>query len=146
MELKGAIDGLAFAAFVPSLLVPQIHQDDIAILENNATRLNRAALSAIEAAGAHVLFLPAYSLLTSIRSSSAGRTLPKLLPKMFKIGSSTSAIGMVFTRSRSKGCSRRIPIILGGSVPWHLLPLSRSLRLPEPLAPRAGEGRQNARE
>ena len=61
MELEGAIDGLAFAAFVQSLLVPELQEDDIVILDNNATHLNRAALSAIEKAGAHVLFLPAYS-------------------------------------------------------------------------------------
>jgi transposase len=61
MEMEGAIDGLAFAAFVQGFLVPELEPDDIVILDNNATHLNRAALSAIEAAGAHVLFLPAYS-------------------------------------------------------------------------------------
>ena len=61
MELEGAIDGLAFAAFVQSFLVPELAPDDIVILDNNNTHLNRAALCAIEKAGAHVLFLPAYS-------------------------------------------------------------------------------------
>jgi transposase len=61
MEIEGAIDGVAFAAFVQEFLVPELRPDDVVILDNNATHLNRAALSAIEAAGAFILFLPAYS-------------------------------------------------------------------------------------
>ena len=61
MEVEGCIDGLAFGAFVQSFLVPELQGDDIVLLDNNATHLNRAALSAIEAAGAFVIFLPAYS-------------------------------------------------------------------------------------
>ena len=61
MELEGAIDGIAFAGFVQSFLVPELYEDDIVILDNNNTHLNRSALHAIHEAGAHVLFLPAYS-------------------------------------------------------------------------------------
>lgn len=61
MEMEGAIDGLAFAAFVQSFLLPELRRDDIVILDNNATHLNRAALCAMEAKGAFVIFLPAYS-------------------------------------------------------------------------------------
>lgn len=61
MEVEGSIDGLAFAAFVQGFLVPELKPDDIVILDNNATHLNKAALSAIEATGAFVIFLPAYS-------------------------------------------------------------------------------------
>jgi len=61
MEVEGSIDGIAFGAFVRSFLVPELRGDDIVLLDNNATHLNRAALSAIEAAGAFVIFLPACS-------------------------------------------------------------------------------------
>lgn len=61
MEIEGSIDGLAFAAFVQSFLVPELERDDVVILDNNATHLHVGALSAIEAAGAFVIFLPAYS-------------------------------------------------------------------------------------
>lgn len=61
MELEGAVDGVAFAAFVREFLAPHLQPDDIVILDNNATHLNPAALSVIEAKGAWVIFLPAYS-------------------------------------------------------------------------------------
>ena len=61
MELEGSVDGLAFAAFVQGFLAPELRPDDVVILDNNATHLNREALVAIEAAGAFIVFLPAYS-------------------------------------------------------------------------------------
>ncbi len=61
MEMEGAVDGIAFAAFVKGFLVPELRPDDVVILDNNATHLNREALSAIEEAGAFTVFLPAYS-------------------------------------------------------------------------------------
>jgi transposase len=61
MELEGAIDGIAFAVFVRECLIPQLQRDDIVILDNNSTHLHSEALSSIEAAGAYVIFLPAYS-------------------------------------------------------------------------------------
>ena len=61
MEVEGSIDGIAFAAFIEGVLLPELRHDDIVLLDNNATHLHRAALCAIEAAGAFTIFLPAYS-------------------------------------------------------------------------------------
>lgn len=61
MELEGAIDGAAFAVFARECLVPELRRGDVVILDNNATHFHEEALSAIEAAGAWVMYLPAYS-------------------------------------------------------------------------------------
>ncbi len=42
-------------------LLPELGRDDIVILDNNSTHLHAEALASIKAAGAWVIFLPAYS-------------------------------------------------------------------------------------
>jgi transposase len=61
MEIEGAIDGSAFAAFIRECLIPELKRDDIVVLDNNSTHLHPQALASMEAAGAWLIFLPAYS-------------------------------------------------------------------------------------
>ena len=61
MLLPGALDGLAFRAYVEQGLVPTLRPGDTVILDNLAVHKGPAVRQAIEAAGATLLFLPPYS-------------------------------------------------------------------------------------
>lgn len=61
MTLEGAFDGQAFALYVEHFLVPELRAGDLVILDKVAFHQNERAISLIEAAGAQVLPLPAYS-------------------------------------------------------------------------------------
>lgn len=51
----------AFDAFVTRVLVPTLHRGDIVVLDNLSVHKSAVAQRATEAAGASLLFLPAYS-------------------------------------------------------------------------------------
>jgi transposase len=57
----GAMDGAMFVAFVTTFLVRVLKKGDIVIWDNLQVHKNKAAIAAIEAAGATVRLLPAYS-------------------------------------------------------------------------------------
>ena len=61
MTLEGAFDGTSFALYVEHVLVPELRAGEIVILDNVPFHKNARAVSLIEAAGAQVLPLPAYS-------------------------------------------------------------------------------------
>ena len=61
MLLPGALDGLAFRAYVEQVLVPTLRPGDTVILDNLSAHKGPAVRQAIEAAGATLLFLPPYS-------------------------------------------------------------------------------------
>ena len=61
MLLPGALDGLAFRAYVEQVLVPTLRPGDTVILDNLSVHKSPAVRQAIEAAGATLLFLPPYS-------------------------------------------------------------------------------------
>ena len=61
MSLPGAIDGEAFLFFVRFHLVPALLPGDIVILDNVPTHKVDGVEEAIEAVGAQVKYLPAYS-------------------------------------------------------------------------------------
>ena len=61
MLLPGALDGLAFRAYVKQVLVPTLHPGDTVILDNLVVHKGPAVRQAIEASGATLLFLPPYS-------------------------------------------------------------------------------------
>jgi len=61
MLLDGAMDGAAFIAWVEQLLVPTLEPGDIVVADNLSSHKIAAARAAIEARGAVLLFLPAYS-------------------------------------------------------------------------------------
>jgi transposase len=59
--IDGPINGDIFTAYVQHVLVPTLNKGDIVILDNLGSHKGRAARNAIRKAGAHMLFLPAYS-------------------------------------------------------------------------------------
>jgi len=61
MLLDGAMHGAAFLAYVEQVLVPTLKGGDIVIMDNLPAHKPVAIRQAIEAAGAELRFLPAYS-------------------------------------------------------------------------------------
>ena len=57
----GAINGDLFLAYVEQILTPTLRPDDIVMMDNLASHKRPAVREAIEAAGATVRFLTAYS-------------------------------------------------------------------------------------
>lgn len=61
MLIPGAVDGAVFAGWVQKALAPALNEGDIVICDNLSVHKNAAARAAIEARGAQLRFLPAYS-------------------------------------------------------------------------------------
>jgi transposase len=61
MVLDGPINGAAFQAYVEQVLVPELQPGDTVILDNLGSHKGPAVRTAIEAAGARLLYLPPYS-------------------------------------------------------------------------------------
>ncbi len=59
--IDGPINGEIFRCYVEQFLVPTLRPGDIVVLDNLGSHKSRAVRGAIKAAGAHRLFLPAYS-------------------------------------------------------------------------------------
>lgn len=61
MAIDGATDSEVFRAFVGQVLCPSLREGDIVIMDNLSAHKSVPAIELIAAAGAQVLFLPAYS-------------------------------------------------------------------------------------
>ena len=61
MLLPGALDGLAFRAYVEQVLIPTLRPGDTVLLDNLRVHKGAAVRQALEAVGATLLFLPPYS-------------------------------------------------------------------------------------
>jgi transposase len=61
MLLDGPMSGPAFLAYVEQVLVPELKQGDIVVMDNLPAHKVAGIRQAIEAAGAHLLYLPPYS-------------------------------------------------------------------------------------
>lgn len=59
--IDGPINGQAFLAYVEQFLLPTLKPGDIVVLDNPGSHKSKAVRDAIASAGAHRLFLPAYS-------------------------------------------------------------------------------------
>jgi transposase len=59
--IDGPINGEVFRTYVEQVLVPALRPDDIVILDNLGSHKAPAIRQAIRAAGARLIFLPAYS-------------------------------------------------------------------------------------
>ena len=59
--LDGPINGESFAAYVEQILAPTLKPGDIVIMDNLGSHKGHAIRKAIRAAGARLMFLPAYS-------------------------------------------------------------------------------------
>ncbi len=61
MVLDGPINGAAFQAYVVQVLIPELRSGDIVIMDNLGSHKGPGVRTAIEAAGASLLYLPPYS-------------------------------------------------------------------------------------
>ena len=61
LTLEGGVTGAAFAAYAARLLAPSLRPGQVVVLDNLSAHKSEAARLAIEAVGARLLFLPAYS-------------------------------------------------------------------------------------
>jgi transposase len=61
LVIDGALTGDLFVAYVEQVLAPALRPGDVVVLDNLASHKRAGARAAIEAAGAELRFLPAYS-------------------------------------------------------------------------------------
>lgn len=61
LAITGAVDGAAFTAYAAQVLAPTLRPGQVVVLDNLSAHKSAAARLALEAAGARLLFLPAYS-------------------------------------------------------------------------------------
>jgi transposase len=61
MTLEGATDTESFRAYIEAVLAPTLQPGDIVVMDNLSPHKSDPTLARITAAGAQVLFLPAYS-------------------------------------------------------------------------------------
>lgn len=59
--VDGAVNGDVFEAFVEQVLVPELRPGDIVVLDNLSSHKRERTRELLEAAGAHLVFLPPYS-------------------------------------------------------------------------------------
>lgn len=88
--LDGPMDGDCFRAYIEQFVVPTLRQGDIVIMDNLASHKVAGVRQAIEAAGAQLRYLPAYSpdlnpieqafaKLKALLRKAAARTLDDLI-------------------------------------------------------------------
>jgi transposase len=89
MVIDGPMDGDVFRAYVERVLVPELVPGDVVVMDNLPAHKVRGVREAIEAAGATLLYLPAYSpdfnpiemafaKLKALLRAGAARTIPDL--------------------------------------------------------------------
>jgi transposase len=61
LVIEGAVDSAVFECYVRHCLVPELRPGDIVIMDNVSFHYSARAVAAIEAVGARVEYLPAYS-------------------------------------------------------------------------------------
>ena len=61
MVLDGPINGELFQAYVDQVLVPELRLGDVVVMDNLGSHKGAGIRTAIEAAGASLLYLPPYS-------------------------------------------------------------------------------------
>src|SRR5262249_53609905 len=61
MSIEGAVNTQVFEAFVEHFLAPELLKGDLVVLDNVKFHYSERAIDLIEAAGARVLHIPAYS-------------------------------------------------------------------------------------
>jgi transposase len=91
MTIEGATDTEVFRAYVAGVLCPTLRPGDMVIMDNLAPHKSDPTLQLIAAAGAEILFLPAYSpdlnpiekmwsKIKSLLRSAEARTPEELIP------------------------------------------------------------------
>lgn len=103
--MDGATNGVRFLSYVTDTLVPKLKPGDTVIMDHLAAHKVTGIRQTIEAAGAHLLYLPAYSpdfnpienafaKLKALLRTAAARTIPDLW----------AAIRKAFTRFKPGEC------------------------------------------
>lgn len=104
--LDGPMDGMSFRAYVEQCLVPTLRRGDIVVMDNLASHKVCGIKAAIEAAGAELRYLPAYSpdlnpieqffaKLKALLRKAAARTIEAL----------TAAIADALTKVTQRECT-----------------------------------------
>jgi transposase len=89
MILDGPMDGAAFRAYVAKVLIPELAPGDVVVMDNLPAHGVSGVRTAVEAAGATLLYLPPYSpdfnpiemafaKLKALLRGAAARTIPDL--------------------------------------------------------------------
>ncbi len=123
--IDGAVDGDMFVAYVEQVLVPELKPGDTVIMDNLSSHKVAGVRTAIEAAGANLLYLPAYSpdlnpiemafaKLKSLLRAKALRTMDELWTALGPISDTLSCCRFgghrvkVFHLIGGRGCSAEI--------------------------------------
>lgn len=61
LTIQGSVNSAAFTAYVQRVLAPSLRPGQVVVLDNLSAHKGAAARRAVEAVGARVVFLPAYS-------------------------------------------------------------------------------------
>jgi transposase len=61
MVLEGGTDGAVFEGYLRQMLVPALGEGDVVVMDNLSVHKSESVRELIEAAGAHLLYLPPYS-------------------------------------------------------------------------------------
>jgi transposase len=113
----GPINGLSFRAYAEQFLVPSLRHGGTMVIENLGSHKVKGVREAIEAVGAHLLFLPPYSpdlspieqffaKLKALLRTAARRTVDDLWNA---IGSALDAFSRDECRNYSKNCGYSHP-------------------------------------
>jgi transposase len=89
MVLDGAMNGEAFIAYVEQVLVPELSKGDVVVMDNLPAHKVTGVRTAIEGAGARLIYLPpyspdfnpiemAFSKFKALLRKAAPRTIPQL--------------------------------------------------------------------
>jgi transposase len=78
--IDGALDGRSFLAYVEQLLMPTLRKRDIVFMDNVPTHKVAGVREAIEAAGAELRYLPAYSPDLNPIENASSQTCAKAPP------------------------------------------------------------------
>jgi hypothetical protein len=74
--IDGPINGENFLAYVEQVLVPTLKAGDVVVIDNLGSHKGKAVRRAIRATGAHLFFLPPYSLTSTPSSRSSPSSRP----------------------------------------------------------------------
>jgi transposase len=98
--LDGPINRVAFETYVEKVLVPELREGDTVIMDNLPGHKGPKVRQLIEAAGAHLLYLPPYS--PDFNPENAFAKLKALLRAPIRTPGSRVGLLLVFCRRSSK--------------------------------------------
>ena len=111
--LEGAMNGETFKAYVEQFLAPTLKQDDIVFMDNASVHMVEGVEEAIEARGAILFYLPAYSpdlnpieqLFAKLKSMLRKIAAYSLKQEEYTVGSLCAAIASSLTEITRSECA-----------------------------------------